>query len=107
MPEVGKAGLPVGLVGRVEAEVGDMRGVQAGEALHLVPKAAVLVPCLQQLPPHRMEALMVVLKQLAVPIPHLHPIASFETSQDCDGTSQMHREHMTSLEACKERPLPT
>ena len=45
--------------------------VQAGEALHLVPKAAVLVARLQELPPHRMETLMVVLQQPAVPVPHL------------------------------------
>ena len=53
-----------------------MGGVEAGEALDLVPEAAVLVPCLQQLPPHRMEALVVVLKQAAVPVPHLHFFSS-------------------------------
>ena len=48
-----------------------MGGVQAGEALHLVPKAAVLVARLQELPPHRVEPLVVVLQQPAVPVPHL------------------------------------
>ena len=79
LSELGEAGSPVGLVRGVEAEVGDVRGVQAGEALHLVPEAAVLVPSLQQLPPHRVEALVVVLQQLAVPVAHLRFPAACET----------------------------
>ena len=50
--------------------------VEAGKALHLVPEAAVLVPRLEQLAPHGMEALVVVLEQAAVPVPHLHLPAS-------------------------------
>ena len=72
MLEVEDASSPVRLVGRVEAQVGDVGCVEAGEALHLVRKAAALVPCLQQLAPHCVEALVVVLQQLAVPVPHLH-----------------------------------
>ena len=64
-------GTPVGLVWGVEAEVGDVGGVEAGKAFDLVREAAVLIPCLEQLAPHLVEALMVLLQQSAVPLPHL------------------------------------
>ena len=70
----GYVGAPVALVGRVEAHVGDVAGVQAGKALDLVRKAAVLVARLQQLPPHVVEALVVLRQQRAVLLPHLQGV---------------------------------
>ncbi len=66
-----RLGAPVGLVWGVEAEVGDVGGVEAGKALDLVREPAVLVPRLEQLAPHLVEALVVLLQQRAVPLPHL------------------------------------
>ena len=63
---------PVGFVRRVEGKVGDMGGVEACKALHLVCKATVLVAGLEQLAPNCMEALMVLMQQLPVLLPHLH-----------------------------------
>ena len=67
-----------------------MGRVQAGKALHLVPEAAVLVARLQKLPPHRMESLMVVLQQPAVPVPHLQTQATGNLSVTA---RSMHREY--------------
>ena len=69
---------PVGLVRRVECQVGDMGGVQTRKALHLMCKAAVLVPCLQQLPPDCMKPLMVLMQQVPVLLPYLHGRTSVE-----------------------------
>ena len=49
-----------------------MGGVQTGKALHLVGKAAVLVASLQQLTPHSVEPLMMLMQQLPVLLPYLH-----------------------------------
>lgn len=62
---------PVGLVWGVEAEVGDVGCVEAGEALDLVREPAVLVARLKQLAPHLVEALVVLLQQAAVPLANL------------------------------------
>ena len=69
--------VPVGLVRRVESQVGDMGGVQACKALHLVRKAAVLVASLQQLPPDCMEPLMMLMQQLPMLLPYLQYISEF------------------------------
>jgi hypothetical protein len=69
--EVRARAAPVALVGRVEAHVGDVASVQAGEALDLVREAAVLVPRLEQLAPHVVEARMVLRQQAAVLLAHL------------------------------------
>lgn len=66
--------IPVGLVGGVKGQVGDVGGVQAGKAFHLVCKATVLIPSLHQLPPNFMKSLMVLFQQLTVPLPHLDAI---------------------------------
>ena len=55
-----------------------MGGVKTCKAFYLVCKAAVLVASLQQLPPHRMESLMMLMQQLPVLLPDLqqHDIMS-------------------------------
>ena len=55
-----------------------MGGVKTCKAFYLVRKAAVLVASLQQLPPHRMESLMMLMQQLPVLLPDLqqHDIMS-------------------------------
>lgn len=51
-----------------------MGGVQACKALDLVRKAAVLVASLEQLAPHCMEPLMMLVQQLPMLLPNLqHP----------------------------------
>ncbi len=62
---------PVGFVWRVERQVGYMGGVKTCKAFHLVRKAAVLVASLQQLAPHRMEPLMMLMQQLPMLLPDL------------------------------------
>ena len=64
---------PVGFVWRVERQVGYMGGVKTCKAFHLVRKAAVLVASLQQLAPHRMEPLMMLMQQLPMLLPDLQP----------------------------------
>jgi len=53
-------------------------GVKTCKAFHLVRKAAVLVASLQQLPPHRVEPLMMLMQQLPMLLPDLqqHHITS-------------------------------
>lgn len=66
--------IPVGLIWGIERQVGDMGSVQACEALDLVRKAAVLVASLEQLAPHCMEPLMMLVQQLPMLLPNLqHP----------------------------------
>ena len=48
-----------------------MRGVEAGKALHLVRKTAVLVARLHELAPDLVEPLVVLLQQVAVSFPNL------------------------------------
>lgn len=68
---------PVRLVRRVEGQVGNMGGIQACKALHLVRKAAVLVASLQQLSPDCMKPLMVLMQQLPMLLPYLQHSLNF------------------------------
>jgi hypothetical protein len=45
-----------------------MARVEARKAVYLVPVSAVLIACLQQLPPYRVERLMVLQQQPRVPV---------------------------------------
>lgn len=76
-------GIPVRFVWGVEAEVGYVGGVEAGKALNLVGKAAILVPSLQQLAPHFVEALVVLLQQGTVPLPDLPTTRRLFRAQSC------------------------
>jgi hypothetical protein len=53
-----------------------MAGVEAGEAVYLVPVSAVLVPRLQQLPPNGVEGLMVLQQQPRVTVLHCFALCS-------------------------------
>ncbi len=54
-----------------------MGSVQAGKALHLVRKSAVLVACLQQLPPDGVEAPVMLLQHNLVLLLHLQAAVVF------------------------------
>ena len=54
-----------------------MGSVQAGKALHLVRESAVLVACLQQLPPDGVEAPVVLLQHNFVLLLHLQATMCF------------------------------
>lgn len=57
-----------------------MGAVQAGKALHLMRKSTVLVASLHELAPHLVEPLVMLLQQLAVPLPHLQILCKVNSS---------------------------
>lgn len=53
-----------------------MAGVEAREAVYLMPVSAVLIARLQQLPPYGVERLMVLQQQPRVPVFHCLPLST-------------------------------